>query len=72
MMSSNLPTRLTGTALASAGGAALTPSRVSRQTVRALAHLEQQSLVAESVVNARARLVGNATQASLRLSLIHI
>ena len=68
MMSSNLPTRLTGTAQASTGGAALTPNRVSRQTVRALAQLEQQSLVAESAVAARARLVGHATQASLRTS----
>ena len=63
-----VPARLTGAALASAGSSALTPSRVNRQTVRALAALEQQSLVAEASVSARAHLIGHATHASLRTS----
>jgi len=36
--------------------------------VRALAALEQQSLVAEASVSARARLIGRAAQASMRTS----
>ena len=63
-----LPARLTGAALASAGSGASAPSRISRQTVRALAALEQQSMVAEAAVGARARLIGQATQASMRTS----
>jgi hypothetical protein len=64
-----LPVRLTGSALAAAGGGgALTPARVSRQTGRALASLEQQSLVAEAAVTCRAHLIGQATRASLRTS----
>ena len=63
-----LPTRLTGTALASAGGGALTTSRVARQTAMALARIEQRSLVAEAAVTARAHLIGQATHASMRTS----
>lgn len=47
---SQLPVRLTGAALASAGGGTGVPSRINRQTVRALAALEQQSMVAEAAV----------------------
>jgi len=43
-------------------------TRVSRQTAQALAQLEQQSLVAEAAVTARAHLIGTATHASLRTS----
>lgn len=63
-----LPVRLTGSALASAGGAAPTPPRIARQTALALAQIEQRSLVAEAAVTARARLIGQATHASLRTS----
>ncbi len=65
---SSLPARLTGSALASAGGGGLTRSRVSRDTVRALVQLEQQSIIAEASVSARAHLIGHATHASLRTS----
>ena len=58
-----LPTRLTGSALASANPAAV-PSRVSRRTEIALDRLESQSIVAEACVASRARLIGQATHAS--------
>ena len=66
---SMLPARLTGRALSSVGG--LGPSsrdRVARQTDRALTRLEQQSVVAEAVVHARARLIESATRAAMQSS----
>ena len=66
--SDNLPARLTGTALASAGSAGLTPTRLGRRTEMALDRLESQSIVAEACVAARARLIGQATHASMRTS----
>src|SRR4051812_11191599 len=63
-----LPAGLTGSALASAGQTALTPSRMSRRTALALDQLEQRSIVAEAAVTARAHLIGQATHASMRTS----
>jgi len=63
-----LPTRLTGSALASAGAGGLTPNRTSRRTMLALDQIEQRSIVAEAAVTARARLIGQATHASMRTS----
>ena len=65
---SHLPARLTGTALAEAGSGSLSPGRLNRQTARTLAAIEQQSLIAEAAVAARARLISHATRASLRAS----
>lgn len=66
--SSNLPVRLTGSALASAGGGALMSTRVARQTALALAQIEQRSIVADAAVTARAGLIGRATHVSMRTS----
>jgi len=63
-----LPARLTGAALASAGNGGLTATRVARRTLVALDQLEQRSMVAEAAVTARARLIGQASRASLRTS----
>ena len=63
-----LPAGLTGSALASAGQTALTPSRMNRRTALALDQLEQRSIVAEAAVTARAHLIGQATHASMRTS----
>lgn len=67
MPSANLPARLTGSALASAGGARST-GRVARRTEQALANLEHESIVAEACVASRARLIGQATHASMKTS----
>jgi hypothetical protein len=68
-LSSNLPVRLTGRALGSVGGLGPgTSDRVARQTGRALTRLEQQSVVAEAVVHARARLIETATRAAMQSS----
>lgn len=64
---SHLPARLTGSALASAGGARGS-SRVARRTEQALANLEHESRLAEACVTSRARLIGQATHASMRTS----
>ena len=61
-----LPVRLTGAALAPAGGGALTQTRLTRQTALALAQIEHRSIVAEAAVTAR--LIGQATHASMRTS----
>jgi hypothetical protein len=66
---SNLPVRLTGRALASTGAYGPSTSlRVARQTERALNRLDQQSVVAQEVVYARARLIETATRAALQSS----
>ncbi len=70
-MSSNLPTRLTGRALSSAGGLGLgTRERLARQTDRARERLDQQAAVAEAVVQARARLIETASRASLQSAAV--
>lgn len=70
-MSNNLPTRLTGRALGSVGGLGPgTRDRAARQTDRALNRLDQQSAVAEAVVQARARLIESASRASLQSSAV--
>lgn len=69
MPASNLPARLTGRALGSVGGLGpRTSDRVARQTDRALTRLDQQSVVAEAVVHARARLIEAATRAAMQSS----
>ena len=66
---SSLPVRLSGRALASTGGYGPSTSvRVARQTERALNRLDQQSVVAQEVVHARARLIETATRAALQSS----
>lgn len=66
---SSLPARLSGRALASTGAyAPSTQLRVARQTDRALNRLGQQSIVAQEVVHARARLIETATRAALQSS----
>lgn len=68
-----LPAALTGSALASAGQTAMTPSRLTRRTALALDQLEQRSIVAEAAVTARAHLIGQATHASMRTAAaIHV
>jgi hypothetical protein len=68
-MSTSLPARLTGRALASAGSyGPSTHVRAARQTERALNRLDQQAVVAQEVVHARARLIETATRAALQSS----
>lgn len=63
-MSGNLPTRLTGNALASAAGTR--SGRVARRTEHALNQLQHQADVSEAAVQARARLIGQANSAAMR------
>lgn len=47
-----------------------TRDRVARQTDRALTRLDQQSVVAEAVFHARARLIETSTRAALQSSTV--
>lgn len=66
--SDTLRTRQAGSALASAGDSAFAPARVPRQTAQALTQLRAALAVAEAAVTARARLIAQASRASLRTS----